>query len=149
MQILDFIWPSLYIASSVFQFWFLILATISIEAVCFKYFAKAELKRSIVVSVIGNLVSGLIGTVFMATASLLYHTIADTLLFESTFNPVNWIASYLIMCFGSILLEVIAVKLIWKYKFKELILPLGIGNVLSYAVIIALNNFNIFYNGIN
>lgn len=149
MQILDFIWPSLYIASSVFQFWFLILATIIIEAICFKYFAKTEFKRSIAVSVVGNLVSGLIGTVFMATASILYHTIADTLLFESTFNPVNWIASYLIMCFGSILLELFAVKLIWKYKFKDLILPLGIGNILSYTVIIALNNFNFFYKGIN
>ncbi len=139
----------MYIASSVFQFWFLILATIAVEAVCFKYIVKVTFKRSIAVSIVGNLVSGFLGTVFMTTSSLVYHAIADTLFFSNTFNTVNWIASYMIMCFGSILLELIAVKLIWKYSFKVLVLPLGVGNILSYIMIIALNNFNIFYKGVN
>ncbi len=137
MVILDLIWPALYIAKSIYNFWFLVFITITIEAVFIKYFLEVTIKKAVFISIIGNLFSGIAGTILMIFVSLLYHTIADTLFFESTFNTFNWIASYLIMCFGSVLIEIIAVKMIWKYEFKKLLTPLAIGNIISYVLIIA------------
>lgn len=145
MVILDLVWPALYIAVSVYDFWFLVFITIAIETFFVKYFLKTNLGKSLLISGVGNLVSTIAGTFVMMLLSVLYHLIADTLFFKSSFNTFNWVASFIIMCFGSIIIEFLTVKLIWKYQFKELMFPLSIGNVIGYLVIIFLGHFKSVY----
>lgn len=145
MVILDLVWPALYIAMGVYQFWFLILLTIGVEAIFIKYLLKVSPGRSLLISLTGNLSSSIAGTFVMMLLSILYHLVADSLFFESTFDTFNWIASFIIMCFGSIIIEILTVKLIWKYQLKELMLPLSIGNVIGYLVIIFLGHFESVY----
>jgi hypothetical protein len=85
-------------------------------------------------SLIGNCVSGFIGTFIMTFAMLFWHLIVDTFV-NGTFNTINWVATYVLMCFGSVFLETLTIKIIYKEPIKKLFLPMLTGNLLSYAFI--------------
>lgn len=65
---------------------------------------------------------------------LFWHLVVDNFV-HGTFGIINWIATYILMCLGSVLLETLTVKLIYKEKIKRLFLPMLTGNFLSYAFI--------------
>lgn len=132
------IWPALYIAETLLKFWFLIIMTIVVEMFVLKYALGYSYLKSFVASLIGNLVSGLVGTYLMVFGMLGWHFIFDQILFNSTFNIVNWVASYVLMCLGSVAIETLIIKLIYKEKFKTLFKPLLIGNMLTYIIIAAI-----------
>ncbi|MGQ1928033.1 hypothetical protein [Ornithobacterium rhinotracheale] len=136
------IWPALYIAENLLKFWFLIIMTIVVEMFVLKYALGYSYLKSFVASLIGNLVSGLVGTFLMAFGMLGWHFIFDSILFDSSFNLVNWVASYVLMCLGSVAIETLVIKLIYKEKFKTLFKPLLIGNMLTYIIIAAINIFD-------
>ncbi len=148
MIIADMVWPAIFIAGSVFQFWFVVIITIIVEALCIIFFLRVSFPVSILISTIGNIVSGLFGTIFFTIFMIFIELPIDLLIKGFSFSFTDWILSYIVMCFGSILIEILTVKLIWKFNFKKLLLPLSIGNVLSYLIIIYLNNFNFFYKGL-
>ena len=135
MQFLNVIWPAVYISQTISDFWFIIFGTISIELITIRYFLKTSWLKSFFISIVGNIVSGIIGTILMTYSMLLWHLVADTLFFKATFNPINWIMTFVLMCFGSVLLEAFAVKLILKRNIKKIFIPLLIGNLLSYIFI--------------
>jgi len=87
-------------------------------------------------SLIGNLVSGFIGTFVMVFAMILWHFVVDSFLPHGTFDIVNWIATFVLMFCGSVLIETLAIKLIYKEKIKRLFLPMMIGNLFSYIFIL-------------
>jgi len=132
---LNMVWPAMYVAEEFFQFWFLILATIVIETFTIKAMLKYPLKKALKASLIANLVSGSIGIYLMMMAMLCWHTISDGILNNRTFDNINWIASYILMCIGSIIIETLTIKVIFKDTIKRLLLPLMIGNLLTYTVI--------------
>ena len=132
---LNVIWPAIYIYQSFSEFWLIIFGTIAIELFFLRYYLKTSWKESLFIASIGNLVSGILGTIIMMFAMLLWHLVADTLFFKGTFNPVNWAATFIFMCLGSVFLETLAVKFIFKKDTKTIFLPLLIGNVLSYIFI--------------
>ena len=53
----------------------------------------------------------------------------------SKFDIINWVATYILMCLGSVLIVTITIKLIFKDTIKRLFLPLLIGNLLTYGFI--------------
>ena len=65
---------------------------------------------------------------------IFWHFIIDHLV-NGTFNTFNWVATYILMCFGSVFLETITIRLIYKEPIKNLFLPMLTGNFLSYAFI--------------
>jgi hypothetical protein len=134
-DLLDMVWPALYVSQTFWKFWFLIIGTILVETFVIRWFLKFSWKKSFIASLIGNSVSGIIGTFIMVWAMLFWHLVADNFVPNGTFGIVNWIATYILMCLGSVLLETIAIKLFYKEKIKQLFLPMFTGNFLSYAFI--------------
>lgn len=132
--LLDMVWPALYVSETFWKFWFLVIGTIVIELFVIKYFLKFSWKKSFYASLIGNCVSGFVGTFVMMWAMLFWHLIVDNFL-PGTFNIINWIATYVLMCFGSVFLETLTIKIIYKESIKRLFVPMMVGNVLSYIFI--------------
>ena len=128
------VWPAVYVSETYSKFWFLVIGTIVIELFVIKAFLKYSWGKSFWVSLICNCVSGFIGTFIMAFVMLFWHLIADNLV-HGTFNTINWVATYVLMCFGSVFLETLSIKIIYKESIKKLFLPMLTGNLLSYAFI--------------
>ncbi len=135
MNLLNVIWPALYVLESLWEFWYLVIGTVLIETVVIKYAFKLSWKKSAVMSLIGNVVSGLIGTCLMVFGMLFWHLVFDGLFSGATFSSINWVATFILMCLGSVFLEAFAVKIIYKEKMRRLFLPLLTGNFLSYLFI--------------
>jgi hypothetical protein len=137
LVLLDMVWPAIYVSETFWKFWFLVVGTIIIELFVIKYFLKFSWKKSFLASLVGNCVSGFIGTLFMTFAMLFWHLFADMVL-GGTFNIVNWIATYVLMCLGSVFLETLAIKIIYNVPIRKLFLPMMVGNVLSYIFIVVI-----------
>ena len=135
MILLNMVWPAIYVYDEVWRFWFLVFATIVIETFTIMALLKYSLQKSFLASVIGNLVSGLVGTFVMMWAMLFWHLLADRFVPQATFDIINWVATYILMCLGSVLIETITIKLIFKETIKRLFIPLLIGNALTYGFI--------------
>lgn len=148
MIIADLIWPAAYIVGDILTFWYIVFITIAVEAAAIKIFLSSSISKSILISVTGNLVSAIIGTGVMLFISLLLEGAIGMVFQFEAFTAVSWIYNYVLLCFGSILIEILIIMFIWKYPFKILIIPLSIGNVLSYLIIFYLINFNIFHHGV-
>jgi hypothetical protein len=132
---LDMVWPALYVSATFWQFWFLIIGTIVLETFTIKLFLKFPWTKSLYASLIGNAISGFIGTFVMTWLMLVWHFAADNFVPQATFDPINWVATYILMCLGSVFFEILTIKLIYHEKIKKLFLPMLFGNLLSYAFI--------------
>ena len=129
------VWPAIYVYDEVWRFWFLVFATIIIETLTIMVILKYPIRKSFFVSLIGNFVSGLIGTFVMMYAMLFWHFVAVRFVPHATFDKINWVATYILMCFGSVFIETLAIKLIFKDTINRLYFPLLLGNLLTYAFI--------------
>ncbi|OIV44014.1 hypothetical protein [Flavobacterium johnsoniae] len=132
---LNMVWPAIYVYDEIWRFWFLVFVTIIIETFTIMAMLKYSLKKAIIASVVGNLISGLVGTFVMMWAMLFWHLVADNFVPHATFDIINWVATYILMCLGSVFLEVLTIKLIFNDTIKKLFIPLLIGNLLTYGFI--------------
>ncbi|RPI17065.1 MAG: hypothetical protein EHM58_10545 [Ignavibacteriae bacterium] len=148
MIIADLIWPAAYIVGDILTFWYIVILTIAFEAAAIKIFLSVPVLKSILISLVGNIVSAIMGTLLFMFLSLIIEGAIGLVFQLDSFSTVSWILNYIFMCFGSILIEILVVMAIWKYSFKKLFIPLSIGNVLSYLIIFYLINFNIFHHGV-
>jgi hypothetical protein len=130
----NMVWPALYVGATFGRFWFLVIGTIVIESVLLRRFLRISWKESLLLSSVGNIFSGAVGTIAMMVAMLFWHIIVDNLT-DSTFHMLNWVATYVIMCLGSIFLEVVAVKKMCTLPTRKLFPLMLIGNILSYIFI--------------
>lgn len=133
-NLLNVIWPAIYVSETFWKFWYLIVGTVFIEFFVLRFSLRFSWKKSFLASLVGNLASGLIGTFIMKFGMLGWHVIADIFL-QGTFAKVNWIATYLLMCLGSVLIETKTVSLIYNEKWKRLFFPMLTGNLLTYVFI--------------
>ncbi len=132
---LNLIWPAAYVYEEYNRFLYLVVMTILVEWLVVKWLLKYSYIKSLVIAIIGNLISGFIGTFLMMFGMLVWHFIFDQLLPRATFDPINWGATYVLMCFGSVLLETLSIHKIYKESIRKLFIPLLIGNVITYIVI--------------
>lgn len=86
--------------------------------------------KSLLISTVGNLVSGVIGTIVIGCASILID-----FLFGSDFFPTMLI-TWILMFAGSFGLEYLTVRWIFKDKSRALMWAILSGNVLSYCFIV-------------
>lgn len=127
--LLDFVWSGILIGESFTQFWYIMPATIVIEMVLIKLMTHHLWGKSLLISIVGNLFSGVIGTIVIGCASILVD-----FLFGSDFFPTMLI-TWLLMFAGSFGLEYIMVRWIFKDKSRALMWAVFIGNLLSYCFI--------------
>lgn len=132
------VWPALFIADAVLSFTLVsvltIVLSIIIEAALFHLFLKnISYLKALVMSCLGNFVSATIGILIMVLAMLGWHFLFDRFL-GGTFEPLNILASWILMYLGTALIELFAIKLFFKYPLKTLIAPVFIGNLITYAL---------------
>ncbi|HYF30447.1 MAG TPA: hypothetical protein VD993_04960 [Chitinophagaceae bacterium] len=135
MNLLNLIWPAIYVAMGLRNLWYCILITIVLEWIIVQLLLRKGWRTSGFMSLVGNAVSGFFGIFIMPYVMFLYHSVADPLT-GGTFNIINLVATLVIMCFGSVAIEVLVVKWIWKTPFKKLFIPLLIGNLLTYVALV-------------
>ena len=141
MKILNLVWPAIYVAGGLLKLWYFILITIAVEWIVLRYFLRISSGKSILMSVSGNIISGLAGIYLIPWLIFLPQVILDGMLQIGTFHMASWVLSFLLMCMGSVVIEVFFVNFLFKAGFRKLFLPLLIGNVLTYTLlgILALN----------
>jgi hypothetical protein len=131
----DIIWPALIVANGVISSWFLVIISIVIEAWFFCIFIREiNFKRALLLSVVGNAVSVLLGSGLVAAAMILYHGLLDSFL-GGTFGVIQSISTYILMYVGSAFVELGMIKLFFRYTVRQLILPVFIGNLVTYVLV--------------
>jgi hypothetical protein len=133
------IWPAVFVSNAIYSSLFVVIVSIIIEAILFcAYIKTISYERAFLMSFIGNAISALLGTAIMTFAMLIWHFPLDILL-GGTFHIVNIIATYILMCLGSAFIELLSIKLLFRYSFKQLWVPVLIGNILTYVLVVLLN----------
>ncbi len=130
LVLLNLAWSGIVVWQSFVGFWFIIPATIAIEMVIIKLMTPHSWGKSLLISIVGNLVSGVIGTIVIGWASMLVD-----LMFGSSLFP-TMIITWILMFAGSFGLEYLTVRWIFKDKSRALMWAVFSGNVLSYCFIV-------------
>jgi len=128
------IWPGAFIADSIYKTWFLIFISIIIETFFLYLFLRPiTLHKALGMSCVGNVISTFGGTLLSSFGVVGWHLFADPMA-GGTFAHINWIATVIIMCLLSVLIEFVALRIIFKYPAKQLIIPVLIGNISTYLL---------------
>lgn len=126
-------WPSLYIFQGYLYGWFIVLPSILIEYLFVRWTIEESWSKSLWVTLVANGVSFIIGGAFCGYfGPILFYPlgIGDEMI--ETFPTLIWM---FLITWG---LEVLAVRLIFKYKFKLIAFPLGVANFLTHAIYLLL-----------
>lgn len=132
--LLNMIWPASFVVSEMEVFWYLVFGTIIIETILVKLILKVPWYRAGLMSVVGNCISGFVGTQLMWIGMLFWHLLVDWFVAE-TFNPFNWVMTFVLMCAGSVWLEAKTIRVLFKADKGLVFRAMAIGNILSYIFI--------------
>ncbi len=134
------VWPAMIVGGAIWSTWFVIIISVIVEAYILKRFIPAlSNAKALIVSLVGNAVAALIGTIITGIAMLGWHYVFDMLL-GGTFSPVNKLVTMAVMFIGSCLIEYAAIRLIFGYRSKQLWLAILVGNLITYLLVILLNS---------
>lgn len=128
------IWPAIYVSDSLYRLWYIALLTILIEAIVISGILHFNFKKSVFIATVSNVLSGLSG-IFLLPVSMLGWEFMSPDFFGPTFSELNKAFSIIIMCLLSCLIEIVAVRIIWRIQIIKSIIPFSIGNFLSYSAI--------------
>ncbi len=131
------IWPALFISAKILYSWpqllCLILVSLLVEGFMLHIFIEdITYPRAFFVALVGNIASTIVGT-FITTFGVLFsvelfldiHQLALRIL-------ATWIALYA----GSVFIEIWTIKVLFGYRIKQLLVPVLIGNLVTYFMVI-------------
>ena len=64
-----------------------------------------------------------------------WHVVADRIMPNGTFDIINWYVTYILMCLGSVFIEVSLIRTFFNKPIKVLFLPMLTGNALTYILL--------------
>jgi hypothetical protein len=132
----NIIWPALFVSEALGRFLPLVIISIFLEALCFSVLiTDISRSKALLMSFVGNIVSTFVGMLIMPLIMISWHLIFDSIA-GGTFNNFNNIATIVIMCLGSAAIEILALKLAFKYHCKDLWVPVLAGNIATYVLIV-------------
>lgn len=88
-------------------------------------------------SCVGNIASTLVGGMMFSpilTLAVDFFLLIPTGISQGSFDATDWIAELIVMCLVSALIELVTLRIIFKYKVKELFIPVLAGNIATYAL---------------
>jgi len=137
----NIVWPGFLVTQQIFTSWFIIIISMIIEALFFYWLLwNISLLKALLMSIIGNIASAFVGATIMSLSMMLW----DFLFAQIPGGTSDWfniIATYIIMYIGTSLIELVTIKLIFKYSAKQIWIPVFLGNFLTY-IIVALKMFS-------
>ncbi|MBL7836724.1 MAG: hypothetical protein JNM67_04350, partial [Bacteroidetes bacterium] len=114
MTILNMIWPAIYVVEELYNFWYIVFFTIVIEMFLLKWILNVKYSKALLMSVLGNLISGVVGTYIMMWSMLFWHILVGQI-FGSIFNAFNWVMTFVLLFAGSVFLEVAFIVYWFEY----------------------------------
>jgi len=113
----NMIWPSVYIVCQYYT-WYVIAIGLIVEFFAIKFFAKASWVKSVVIVIVINAISAILGIYLIPISGI----IGELILFpfsSGTFHLSHWVLAYLLAVFSNACVEGLALKLCFKYPFKK------------------------------
>lgn len=146
----NIVWPALFAGETIFNSLFLIIISIVIEALFFYWFINTiTYTGALVMSCVGNAASAVIGTLIMTGAMLIWYFSIDSVISlmlypftqytAGTLSLYNVVATWILMYMGSCVIEFFIVQFLFRYKTKQLLLPVVCGNFVTYVLVILFN----------
>lgn len=135
----DIVWPALYVARGMLSIKVIILGLI-IELFFVKYFTKVGWKKASTVTILMNLVTTVIGIIFIPLSGLAAELVFDFAFHAydkfgiGTFHWSHWLTTYLLVIFINTIIEGSFIKLTLKIKFIKTFWWMLTANTLSVFV---------------
>lgn len=135
----DLIWPSLYIAKGMLSIKVILLGLI-IELFFVKHFTKINWQKALTVTFLMNLITTILGMVFIPLSGLGSEFIFDFVFHAydkfgiGTFHWSHWLAAYLLVIFINTITEGLFIKLTLKIKILKTFWWLLIANAMSVFI---------------
>jgi hypothetical protein len=134
----EMFWPALHIGIAVgiavFTSFFLVIISVIVEGVMlYLWLPHVSYLRALLISCAGNMASFYAGTFLMMIVSVAWQMIFNI-------YPVgtveNYIISWVLMYVGSSFIELMVIKAFFNYTFKNLLVPVLIGNLITYGFVL-------------
>lgn len=143
----NIVWPSIYIAEGMRSFSVIALGLL-IETVFVKIFEKQTWLRAIIITVIMNLVSTVLGIILIPAigfiGTLLLGFLSEFLpVLGNTFDTPLWIFSYILTIFINVLVEGYTTQYTARIPFKKMFRWLLAANTLSVLACILMHGFTL------
>lgn len=135
----DLVWPSLYIAKGMLSVKVILLGLI-VELFFVKYFTKTDWKKASIVTVLMNLITTILGIIFIPLSGLGSEFVFDFAFHAydkfgiGSFHWSHWLTSYLLIIFINTFVEGLFIKLMLKLKLKKTFWWLLIANSISVLI---------------
>ena len=129
----NMIWPSLYIAEGM-RTWWIILVGLLIEYIFIKIFIKDNYLKSLIITIVINIISTLIGIIAIPLVGIFGELILipfDSIFNTYTFHISHWIFAYMLIILLNTSIETLFIKIIFKKVFKDVFLWLLFANIFS------------------
>ena len=132
----DLVWPSLYIAKGMLSIKVILLGLI-VELFFVKYFTKVSWKKASIVTFLMNLITTVLGMIFIPISGLGTEFIFDFVFHAydkfgiGTFHWSHWLTAYLLVILINTLIESLFIKFTLKIKLTKIFWWLLIANSIS------------------
>lgn len=141
------IWPSIFIAEGLRSFYVIALGLLA-ETVIIKLFTKQSWLRCVLISVIMNMVSTLLGIILIPAigflGAILFGILSEYIpSIGNTFDTPLWIFSYILTIFTNVIIEGLTTKFAAKIPFKKLFWWMLLANTVSVLICIAVHGFTL------
>lgn len=128
----NMIWPSVYIVGQYYT-WYVIIIGLLIEFLAIKCFLKCSWKKSALIAVTINVISAIIGFLLIPISGIAVEFL--TLPFGGgTFQLSHWILDYIAAALCNVIIEGLALRLIFKYSFRQNFWWLLVANAISVII---------------
>lgn len=143
----NIVWPSIYIAQGMRSFWVIVIGLI-IETIIVKIFEKQTWLRAVLISVIMNFVSTILGIILLPAIGfvgvLLIGWLSEVIpALGNTFDLPVWIFSYILAIFTNVFIEGYTTQFTARIPFKKMFWWMLLANTLSVLVCVAVHGFTL------
>lgn len=107
----DVIWPALFVVGARAR-WYVIIIGLIIEFPFIKLITKFRVLKAAYATLVVNLISMVVGWLFIPVLGLGWELIHELMLNEGTFSTTGWIVTCVIAITASALIELITLKII-------------------------------------
>jgi hypothetical protein len=130
------IWPSVYISEGMLTWW-IIIAGLLIEFIFIKIFTKDTYIKCLIIDIVINTISTLIGIVLIPISGIIGEIILlpfDNVFNTGTFHISHWIFAFVLTVFCNTIIEALALKIIFKKNFRKIFWLVFCANIFSVII---------------
>jgi hypothetical protein len=113
----DVVWPALYLETRLFTWWTIGLGLL-VEFFIVRWLFALPIGKAAIATVVANAVTAIAGVPLIPLAGIIWEFFPGMLytgpLHWGTFNPITWVATFLLACLVTTAIE----ALVYRYGFK-------------------------------